>query len=220
MRISWRSEVLSLALIAAMLVLAGLTWGAAPERLPVHWDIKGTPDRFGGKAEGLLAIPATAVGIYVLMLVLPRFDPRRRHYELFAGVYNLIRTLLVAFLFALYLVVVLWARGIPVRVEKITPLLVGALLIVLGSYMGKLRSTWFVGIRTPWTLSSEESWNKTHRLGGKVFILGGAASILVGLLRSEYAVWAMIALLAGGMLALTVFSYIWWKHDPNRQEIP
>ncbi|MDP2955468.1 MAG: DUF1648 domain-containing protein, partial [Longimicrobiales bacterium] len=63
---------MSLALIAAMLVLAGLTWGAAPERLPVHWDIKGTPDRFGGKVEGLLAIPAAAAGIYVLMLVLPR----------------------------------------------------------------------------------------------------------------------------------------------------
>ncbi len=220
MRVSWRSEGLSLALIAAMLVLAGLTWGIAPERMPVHWDIKGTPDRFGGKAEGLLAIPATAAGIYVLMLVLPRIDPRRGHYALFAGVYTLIRTLLVAFLFALYLVVVLWARGIPVRVERITPLLVGALLIVLGNYMGKLRSTWFVGIRTPWTLSSEESWNKTHRLGGKVFILAGAASILAGLLRSEHAVWAMIVLLVGGMLLLTVFSYIWWKHDPNRQEIP
>lgn len=220
MRVSWRSEGLSLALIAAMLLLAGLTWGAAPERMPVHWDIKGTPDRFGSKAEGLLAIPAAAAGIYVLMLVLPRFDPRRGHYERFAGVYTLIRTLLVAFLFALHLVVVLWARGIPVRVERITPLLVGALLIVLGNYMGKLRSTWFVGIRTPWTLSSEESWNKTHRLGGKIFILVGAASVLAGLLRSEHAVWAMIALMVVGMLWLTVFSYISWKRDPNRQQIP
>lgn len=203
-----------------MLVLTGLTWGAAPERLPVHWDIKGTPDRFGSKVEGLLAMPAAAVGIYILMLVLPRFDPRRGHYELFSDVYNIIRTLLVAFLFAVHLIVVLWARGVPVRVERITPLLVGALLIVLGNYMGKLRSTWFVGIRTPWTLSSEESWNKTHRLGGKLFILIGAVSILAGLLRSEYAVWAMLALLVGGTLALTVFSYIWWKQDPHRQQIP
>ncbi len=220
MKVSWRTEVLSLALIAAMLVLAGLTWGIAPDRMPVHWDVKGTPDRFGSKAEGLLAIPAMAAGIYMLMLVLPRIDPRRAHYARFADVYNLIRTLMVAFLFAVYLVVVMWARGMPVRVERVTPVLVGVVLIVLGNYMGKLRSTWFVGIRTPWTLSSEESWNKTHRMGGRVFVLAGAAAILAGLLRSGLAVWAMMAVLLGGVLLLTVLSYVWWKQDPNRQEIP
>jgi uncharacterized membrane protein len=82
--------------------------------------------------------------------------------------------------------------------------------------MGKLRPNWFAGIRTPWTLSSRESWEKTHRLGGHVFVAIGLAIVVVGLLRAEWAVTATLVLLLVGGLGLIVYSYLVWRDDPNK----
>jgi uncharacterized membrane protein len=218
-KLSLRSEALSLALLLTMFVLALATWPVAPDRIPVHWDFKGMPDRYGGKVEGLLATPLLALGIYALMIVLPRFDPRFGHYFRFAEVYNLIRTSIVTLLFGAYLVIILWARGNQVRVELGAPILVGTFFLILGNCLGKVRSNWFVGIRTPWTLSSEESWNKTHRLGGKIFMLIGVGFILLALIKSPWLLAGVIALLIGSILFLMIYSYVIWRRDPYRQQI-
>ncbi|MDR7433506.1 MAG: SdpI family protein [Armatimonadota bacterium] len=220
MKFTFRNEALSLTLLFTMFVLAFATWPIAPERIPVHWDFQGLPDRYGGKVEGLLAIPLLALGIYILMVVLPRFDPRFGHYFLFAEVYRLIRTSLVAILFGVYLTLILWVRGYSIKTELVVPILVGLLFLLLGNYLGKIRSTWFVGIRTPWTLSSEESWNKTHRLGGKLFILLGIGWILLAFVKSPWLLAGVLALLLGGILFLTAYSYLIWRQDPYRQQIP
>lgn len=215
MKISWRSEAVSLFLLAAMLVVAGATWSVAPDSIPVHWGITGQPDRYGGKFEGLLGPPLLALGIYALLLLLPRIDPRYTHYNRFGGVYLVLRTLIVAFFAAIYGVVVLSARGVAVETGVAVPLIVGLLLMVIGNYLGKLRSTWFVGIRTPWTLSSEESWNKTHRLGGKIFVAFGLALAIASPFQAPWAFYA-IAVLGGVALTLLVaYSYFVWRTDPG-----
>jgi len=201
-----------------MFALTVVVWPIAPDRIPVHWDISGRPDRYGGKFEGLLLLPLTSVGLYLLFLLLPRIDPRRRHYAEFSTVYNLFRTAFLAFMLSLQLLIVLWGLKRPVDVGAYMSILAGLLFVVVGNYLPKVRSNWFVGIRTPWTLSSELSWSKTHRLGGKLLVAWGLLVIVFGALRPQWAFWVLI----GGAVLITavtvVYSYAVWKREAQGKE--
>lgn len=213
MKITWRSEVMGLSLLLAMFIVAGFTWSSAPSSIPVHWGITGQPDRYGGKFEGILAIPLVALVIYLLLLFLPRIDPRRVNYDKFSGVYLLLRTVIVVFMAGIYTVQVMWVKGIAVDMEVVVPLIVGLLLMVIGNYLGKLRPTWFVGIRTPWTLSSEESWLKTHRLGGRFFILLGLALAVASAFHNTWAFFIVGIVAAILLIFLVIYSYIVYREE-------
>lgn len=216
MKPSWRMEWPHWLLLAAMFVLAATTWGSAPNRIPVHWNIAGQVDRWGGRFEGLLSIPLLALGFYLLMRVLPRLDPGRANYEAFAGPYATLRLTIVVVMAALYALLVLWVRGARVSIAVWVPLIIGALLVVVGNLLGKLRPNWFVGIRTPWTLSSTLAWNRTHRAGGWLFVLMGVLIMLCAALRAEWALWTMLTVGGAGVLGLVVYSYVLWRRDPDK----
>ncbi len=216
MKISWRTEWVHWLLIAGMWILAALSWSSAPARIPVHWGLNGQANRYGGKVEGLLLLPALALGLYVLMIALPRWDPGRANYRAFAGSYTLIRLLLTTLLAVIYGIVQLQIHGSPLATNTVIPLVVGGLFIILGNQMGKLRPNWFVGIRTPWTLSSKMAWVKTHRFGGWVFMGMGVAQIAVGLLHAVWATKAMLGLIILGTLVICAYSYLAWRKDPAK----
>ncbi len=209
----WRREWPSWVLLVGMFVAAVVAWPRVPERLPVHWGIDGTANRYGGRVEGLLLLPLIAVGLYLLLRFLPRLDPRRANYALFGGSYSLIRFTTLVFLAILYAVSLLIAAGYALDMTQIVPLLVGGLFIVIGSVLGKLRPTWFAGIRTPWTLSSARSWSKTHRLGGWVFLVAGLLMALSGLLRQPILLLVVVAALCVALLGLVFYSYLIWRED-------
>lgn len=173
-------------------------------------------DRYGGKVEGLLGIPLLTLAVYLLMLLLPRVDPGRANYRQFSGAYSIMRLSVVLLLAALYALVQLWIHGIRLDVSVVVPVLVGALLIVLGNLMGKLRPAWFVGIRTPWTLSSKLSWTRTHWLGGWLFVLVGLALVASGFAGSPASFALIPALIAGCALLLFAYSYLVWRGDPEK----
>lgn len=216
MKIAWRDELPSWAVLFAMFLGAIITWPAAPEGIPVHWNIQGEVDRYGGRFEGLLGIPLLALAVYALMLVVPRFDPGRANYAQFGAAYGTLRLALLAVLAVLYGVVLLWVWGYEVQVETVVPLAVGTLFMVVGNLLGKVRPNWFVGIRTPWTLSSKRSWSKTHRMGGRVFIAVGLGFVAAGLLRTGWAAGLAFGLLAAGVAWLMVYSYLVWREDPEK----
>jgi uncharacterized membrane protein len=217
MKVSVRTEVASLVLILVMFALAIAGLPAAPDRLPMHWNSAGQIDRVGGRAEGLLLIPIVASAIYVLMLVLPRIDPRRRNYDDFAGVYLLLRTAIIGVLFTMYLAVHLSIRGRDVNMLSLAPLVAGMFFIVVGNYLPKIKSNWFVGIRTPWTLSSEYAWRQTHRLAGWLFVIAGVVIIIASLIRPAAALGIVFpASVAAAAGVSVVYSYIAWRHDPAR----
>jgi len=216
MRITWKSELPNWALILGMFVMAAVSWAAAPDSIPVHWNIYGQVDRYGSKVEGLLMIPLVTLGIYILMILLPRIDPGRANYQRFASVYSLFRILITAVMAVIYAVVILWVRGYQLDVSMVIPIVIGAMFVVMGNYMGKIRPNWFVGIRTPWTISSKLSWTKTHRLGGRVFILMGLALILAGAIHTQWAAYLSFAAIIVGLIWTFVYSYMVWKDDPDR----
>lgn len=216
MKTSWRTEWPHWLLLATMFLLAATSWAGAPERIPVHWNVAGQVDRYGGRFEGILLLPLFGAALYLLLRFLPRLDPGRANYAAFWGAYGTVRLGVLALMTAIYGAMQLQIRGHDVDMATVVPFLIGPLFILLGSIMGKLRPNWFVGIRTPWTLSSKEAWVKTHRVGGWVFIAIGAAMMLLGVIRREWFVWAVVVGAGGGVLGLAVYSYLVWRRDPNR----
>lgn len=216
MKTSWKVELPQWALIAGMFLLAAVTWSSAPERIPLHWDLYGRPDGYGGKAEGLLAIPLLALGVYLLLVLLPRVDPGRANYASFAGAYAILRLSIIAVLAAVYSIIHTWIRGVALAVETLVPFLVGALFVVMGSLMGKVRPNWFVGVRTPWTLSSKRSWVKTHRMAGWLFVAIGLAVLGAALAGRPLVTLVVLAgLLATAIAWLLAYSYLVWRNDPE-----
>jgi len=216
MKVSWKVEVPQWLILAAMFAAAAVAWPAAPDRIPMHWNLSGQVDRYGGKVEGLLLMPLVALGIYLLLLVLPRIDPGRANYPGFRGSYNTIRIAVLALFAALYAMIQVWVWTGHVNIAQIAPIAIGVLFVFLGAVLGKIRPNWFVGIRTPWTLSSKTAWVRTHRAGGWVFMLDGLATIAASFIASRLAFWVLIGGVVGGTIGLTVYSYLVWRQDPDK----
>jgi uncharacterized membrane protein len=216
MKFTWKSELPALALVVLSLAIAAWVWPHMADRLPVHWGLDGRPDRWGGRAEALLMPVAILAFIYLLFRVLPALDPGRANYERFAGAFFTIRLAVMALILAVQALTIAFARGQTPAVNTWVMAGVGVLLIVLGNVMGKLRPNWFIGIRTPWTLSSKRAWSKTHRLGGWLFVTCGALWIMSGLLDPVRAVWLGGITLGACSLGLAVYSYFVWRTDPDR----
>jgi len=216
MKLSWRNELIAWLVLGGMFVFAAITWPTAPDRIPVHWDVHQQVDRYGGRVEGLLAIPLVALGLYLLLLFLPRIDPGRANYSAFVGAFTTLRLVLVLFLASLYAITLLWIRGVEVRMNTVMPLLMGAMFVVVGNLLGKLRPNWFVGIRTPWTLSSKNAWVRSHRVGGWVFVAAGFVFMAAGLVRAPWALWAASGALLTGVAGVAAYSYVVWRADPDK----
>jgi len=212
--------MLSCMLIAVSLGLAAAAIAAADGPIPLHYGIDGTVNRYGTAYE-LLAFPGLALFLTGLFAILPRLDPRRNAAEAAPSLYlsAWFGSLLV--LLCVQVLVSLPAFG---GMQPDAPLAIAivsggisVLNILLGNFMGKSRSNWMVGIRTPWTLSSEHSWTRTHLWTGRMFVGMGFAGLAASILLPAQ---AAIFVVAGGTLiasfASFVLSYIFWKADPER----
>ena len=216
MKYSWRTEWPLWLILAAMFLIAVLAWNAVPDQIPVHWGLRGEPDRMGGRFEGLFILPLVSLFIYGVLRIAPRIDPARANYDAFAGAYATVRIIVLAALLAVQIVTVLAALGRPVNISGVIPLILGVLFVGLGNVLGKLRPNWFIGIRTPWTLSSRRSWDRTHQVGGWVFLVFGVLLMAAALARETWMLVTVFSLFGVGMIGLVVYSYLEWKQDPEK----
>jgi uncharacterized membrane protein len=200
-----------------MFAAAAAVWSVAPSEIPVHWNVSGEVDRYGGKFEGLLLLPLMALGVYLLLRYLPRIDPLRANYARFSGVYTAIRVAVLLLMAAIYGVIIAWVLRKPIDMSRLMPAALGALFIFLGSVLGKVKPNWFVGIRTPWTLSSRRSWERTHRLGGWLFIALGGLFLLAAILGLDGWGLGVFGAMIAVLVFLVVYSYFAWRGDPERQ---
>lgn len=169
-------QALQAGLIAAMAVLGLWAWQQLPpgSSVPVHFNAAGEVDRWAAPSLGLFFLPLLALAMLGLRYLLPHVDPRGANLLKSARALGAIWTALLLMLTLLQFHLVLRALGLAQAEPQLPLLLIGGLLIAIGNVLGKLRSNFTVGIRTPWTLANERVWDQTHRFGGKVFVLGGA----------------------------------------------
>jgi uncharacterized membrane protein len=214
MKIS-RVNLASLALVVLTFVMTAALYTSLPVRVPAHWNASGRPDGFIAKPWGPFVLPLVTAGAYLLMRLIPRISPRGFQVERFRRVFEIIQVAIVAFLFVVTMLVLLAGAGVPVPMDRAIVASTGLLLIVLGNFMGKVTKNFFVGIRTPWTLASDEVWLRTHRLGGKLFVAAGAVIVLSGLLGGGLV--PVVTAAAAAAVIPIVYSYLIYRRIELRR---
>ncbi len=202
--------------IALVLVLTAVITLAAypqmPDPVPSHWNAAGEVDGELPKFWGLVVVPALMAGITALLAVLPRIDPLRKNYLKFQSWYEGFILALAVFFFGLQLQIILWGMGTQVSPNHTMPVMVGILFICIGFLTEHAEPNWFVGIRTPWTLSSEKVWKKTHERGGTLFKLAGMVS-MVGAAAGIYAWLFIIVPVIAAAFYCVVYSYMEFRKE-------
>jgi len=209
--LDWKKEWIAPLCIAFAFIGSIYFYVHFPEQVVTHWNLQGQPDDWSGKTFAAFFFPILILGIYILLIFLPLFDPLRKRYEEFSKTYQIIRFALVTFFTGIYFLASLSGLGYNMQIGKIIPAVIGLLFVILGNYMPKIKKNWFVGIRTPWTLASEEVWNKTHRLGGKIFILAGVLMILGIWLPTMWSAWLFGINMFILVVGTTGYSWFIWK---------
>lgn len=205
-------EAIIILLLIASAVASYFFYQRFPEQVATHWNYEGEVDGYSSRAFAAFFFPCLAIGIYLLMTFLPLVDPRKERYADFSKAYNVLRLSLTILMIALYGIISLNGLGYKVPVGLIMPIGIGLLFIIIGNFLPKVKRNWFVGIRTPWTLSSEDVWNKTHRVSGKLFVIGGILMMLMVFVNSAPWWWAVFASIMGIMILGTVgYSWFIWR---------
>lgn len=213
--------ITSAAIIGAMVLVGAIAWLQLPAdaQVPIHWGADGQPDDWAGKTVGLFLLPLIAGGVVLLFAAIPRIEPRRTNLERSATAYGAIWIGVLLLLGGMQLLAVSSAMGAQFDMTRIVFVATGALFIVIGNYLPKVRPNYMVGIRTPWTLSSDAAWTKTHRIGGRLFVIEGVVMTLLGLLGVSG--MALAGAIIGGVVVLLVvtfaYSYQVWKADPEKR---
>ncbi len=213
--------LISALIIALMVGLSAWAWVQLPAdaSLPVHWNAAGEADRYGGKAEALLLLPAVTIGVLLLFTLIRYIDPLRANIERSGQAYRAVLLGVLFFMAVLHTGAVLSALGYPINVGLLAAPAVGLMFVIMGNYMGKIRRNYMFGVRTPWTLASDLAWNKTHRITGKLFVLSGLLTIGATFLGSTVAFFTMMATILGTVIFARVYSYLVWKRDPAMQTV-
>lgn len=193
------------------LIINLIAYPHMPNKVPVHWGINGEVNRYGSKIEQVI-MSGIPIVLFLFFNVLPSIDPKKESYKKHATPYVIMTFFIILFIACINLLGLLSALGYGIPFQKVVPVLVGILFIVLGNFMTQLRHNYFIGIRTPWTLSSEYVWKKTHRFGGYVFVVIGLvplSSIFIGALGMYLFLGAMVI----GVIAIFLYSYFIFKKN-------
>ncbi len=206
-----RASPLLIIITLACFVFGIWAYPGLPGMVPTHWNVRGEVDGWSSKTFAVFFFPAMALGFYFLFDVLPSLDPNKHRYEQFAGSYSLIRSAMVLFMDGIYLTTIIAGLGRSLNIGLIVRLAVSLLIIALGDQMGKVKQNWFVGFRTPWTLSSQENWRRTHRFGAKTMVAGGLLSLATLPFDGPVAAGVYFALILLGALLPGGYSYLLFK---------
>ncbi|WP_127137341.1 SdpI family protein [Flagellimonas oceanensis] len=190
-------------------------WNQLPAEVPLHYNIKGEVDRYGDKSELILIPILTSVLIYVIFLAVPYIDPKKQIQKM-GKKYDTLKLIATTFMSVLALFIIYMAKNQSVANPNYIFLLMGVLFIIFGNYFKTIKANYFIGIRTPWTLESEIVWKETHKMGGKIWFIGGLL-IILSCLIFEKEINAVIFLIITAIMVLVpvVYSYLLFKKQKS-----
>lgn len=207
--------------LAAMLALAAWALTRVPldVEVPIHWGPDGTPDGFASPLVAFLAIPLITLALAGLFELIPRVEPRRANLLRSANAYRTVATGVIVFMAALHAFAVFAGIGVGIPLGVVFGLGTGVMFALIGNVMGTVRSNFMFGVRTPWTLTSELSWYRTHRLVGRLFVVGGVICAIAGVAFGEIALSiAVTGVIVVILVAAFGYSYKVWRDDPDRAD--
>ena len=196
-------------------IMAGVfLWNQLPEQMASHWNANDEVDGTMPKFWGVFLMPIVTLGMFALFIFIPNMDPLKANIVEFRETFNLFIVFFVTFMLYVHILTLIWSLGYN-NFKMSTALLpiIGLMFIFIGYMLRKARRNFFIGIRTPWTLSSDTVWSKTHQLGSILFMLSGVFAMIGGFFGGMLAFWLMFVPLIGSTLFLVVYSYVLYRNE-------
>lgn len=196
-------ELILIVLTLLPVIYLAVNWNLLPESMPIHFDAHGQPNGYGSRYV-YVWLP---VGLYFLMLVLPKIDPRGANYVVFKESYFKLRLIMAIFFGVLDSAIIWSVVNKADSVQKLLPLTLFFLFMLIGNYLGNIRPNYFVGIKVPWTLNSDEVWTRTHKLAGKLWFWGSLVAIGLYFVFDRFE-WVLVPLLVVMVVVPILYSYV------------
>jgi uncharacterized membrane protein len=204
-------------LILLSFIISIYFYPLVPEAMATHWNSRGEVNSYMSRFWGLFSMPLLITGLAVFYLAIPRTDLTRMNLVKFGKHHEGYVIFLIFFLLAAHLQILLWNTGIRINPNAVLPVGIGILFYYIGILMQNSERNWFLGIKTPWTLSSDKTWKKTNRLGGKLFRIAGIVAV-VGIFFPGF---EFIFILGPALFIVgvtTVYSYLEYQKELKETE--
>lgn len=193
------------------MIIGLILWDKLPDQVPVHWDINGTVDDYATKAQAVFLMPLVLVAFQWICVLGTSLDPKKQNIN--DKIFTLVLWIIPVISLLCNSMVYATALGHKVNVEVIMPLFIGMIFVIIGNYFPKCKQSYTVGIKLPWTLNDEENWNKTHRMAGFLWVIGGViimATAFLGTFRLFFVVLIPMVVIP------LVYSYTLYKKKNNK----
>ncbi|OGD68786.1 hypothetical protein A2996_01010 [Candidatus Campbellbacteria bacterium RIFCSPLOWO2_01_FULL_34_15] len=189
-------------------------YSSLPQTVASHWNSQGMVDGYMSKFWGTFLTPIILLFMYGIYFIIPKIDPLKNNIASFRKQYNILIALISVFLFYIFILTLAWNLGKEFNMNNFILPAMGVFIFYMGHILKYAKRNWFVGIRTPWTLSSDYVWNRTHKIGGLLFKIIGIITLL-GMLVPNYGFYLTIFSIIGSVIFLFVFSYILYQKQNN-----
>ncbi len=208
-----RYYIAAIAVIVLLLfAVSAFFYPQLPDKLASHWNAAGQADGYSSKFWGLFLLPIIAAVLTLFLLLIPRLDPLKANVEKFKGYYYGFIILFLLFFLYLHLLTIVYNLGYAFNMTMFLVPAFSVLFYYMGVMVSKAKRNYFIGIRTPWTLSSDSVWDKTHKLGGKLFKIAAIITLL-GVLLGQYAIWFMLVPISLVAIITVVYSYLVFRKE-------
>ncbi|MBR9707257.1 MAG: DUF1648 domain-containing protein, partial [Candidatus Diapherotrites archaeon] len=199
--------------LVLMFALSFYAFPLAPDKVATHWNAAGEANGFSDPLFGLFLLPVMSSFIYLLMISIPSIAVFKVNFKDFDKEYFGLRAFMMVFMLVVQVGIVSAALGFDFNMTLLIMPAISGLFFYIGWMLPKIKRNYFVGIRTPWTLSSDRVWKKTHEVGGKVFMLQGVILLFGVILPAEYFVWIIL-----GPVLMSVFYLFWFSFNEFKKE--
>lgn len=208
------TSILVIALVAIAVIAGVILWNKLPDQMASHWNVNDQADDYIPKFWGVFLMPIISLGMLALFLVIPNIGPLKANIAEFRNIFNLFILLIVVFMLYVHGLTLAWNMGNQsFKMSAAMLPFLGVLFIFIGYMLRQAKRNFFIGIRTPWTLSSDTVWNKTHQLGSVLFMVSGAFAFIGSFLGGMLAFWLLFVPLMGSVVFLILYSYILYRNE-------
>ena len=205
-----KATVVIALLVLLFFILAGAFYPFMPDTMASHWNAHGEADSIISRFWGMFLFPLISLAVTALLLVIPVIDPLKANIQKFKGYYYGFIIAFLAYFLYIYILTLVWNLGWKFNFSQMIIPSIGILMFIIGFVVSKAKRNFFIGIRTPWTLSSDEVWNRTHKLGGRLFKITGIVVLLLSFIP-EVAIYTLLGLMLVTIIWAVVYSYLLYQ---------